>query len=210
MVEIFPPLPGWGCQQVSRLVRTTGQGHRPVVRRADRPGVPSCRMEARLWRCERWTRVTMARPTARRRSRSSRGWNRSASDRGCTSARRGPSGLHHLIWEVVDNSVDEAMAGYCDRIDVTLLADGGCRVVDDGRGIPVDPHPQYKDKSGAPSGAHHAARRRQVRRGRLQGVRRAARRGDQRGSTPCPGAWCSRSTMVASTTRWSSPTAANW
>src|ERR1700732_4942471 len=61
----------------------------------------------------------------------------------------GPSGLHHLVWEGVDNSVDEAMAGYCDRIDVTLLADGGVRVVDDGRGIPVDPHPQYKDKSGA-------------------------------------------------------------
>ncbi len=57
----------------------------------------------------------------------------------------GPSGLHHLVWEVVDNSVDEAMAGYCTRIDVTLLADGGCRVVDDGRGIPVDPHPQYPD-----------------------------------------------------------------
>src|SRR6201981_326866 len=61
----------------------------------------------------------------------------------------GPSGLHHLIWEVVDNSVDEAMAGYCDRIDVTLLADGGGRGVDNGRGIPVDPHPQYPDKSGA-------------------------------------------------------------
>src|SRR5436305_3916868 len=61
----------------------------------------------------------------------------------------GPSGLHHLIWEVVDNSVDEAMAGYCDRIDVTLLADGGCRVVDNGRGIPTDPHPQYKNKSAA-------------------------------------------------------------
>src|SRR3954471_15574783 len=61
----------------------------------------------------------------------------------------GPSGLHHLIWEVVDNSVDEAMAGYCDRIDVTLLADGGCRVVDNGRGIPVEPHPQYKNKSAA-------------------------------------------------------------
>ncbi|HUA95835.1 MAG TPA: DNA topoisomerase (ATP-hydrolyzing) subunit B [Acidimicrobiales bacterium] len=61
----------------------------------------------------------------------------------------GPSGLHHLIWEVVDNSVDEAMAGYCTRIDVTLLADGGCRVVDDGRGIPVDPHPQYPDRSAA-------------------------------------------------------------
>src|SRR6184192_2438347 len=61
----------------------------------------------------------------------------------------GPSGLHHLIWEVVDNSVDEAMAGYCDRIDVTLLADGGCRVIDNGRGIPVDPHPKYKTKSAA-------------------------------------------------------------
>ncbi|MFI5041377.1 MAG: type IIA DNA topoisomerase subunit B [Acidimicrobiales bacterium] len=61
----------------------------------------------------------------------------------------GPSGLHHLVWEVVDNSVDEAMAGYCTRIDVALLADGGVRVDDDGRGIPVDPHPQYEDKSGA-------------------------------------------------------------
>src|SRR5438270_8065529 len=56
----------------------------------------------------------------------------------------GPSGLHHLIWEVVDNSVDEAMAGFCDRIDVTLLADGGCRVSDNGRGIPVDIHPREK------------------------------------------------------------------
>ncbi len=63
----------------------------------------------------------------------------------------GPSGLHHLVWEVVDNSVDEAMAGYCTRIDVTLLADGGCRVVDDGRGIPVDPYPSgpQKGKSAA-------------------------------------------------------------
>ncbi len=61
----------------------------------------------------------------------------------------GPSGLHHLIWEVVDNSVDEAMAGYCTRIDVTLLADGGCRVADDGRGIPVEPHPNYPGRSAA-------------------------------------------------------------
>jgi DNA gyrase/topoisomerase IV subunit B len=53
-------------------------------------------------------------------------------------------GLHHLVWEVVDNSVDEALAGYADRIEVTLLTGGGVRVVDNGRGIPVDLQPQYK------------------------------------------------------------------
>jgi DNA gyrase subunit B len=61
----------------------------------------------------------------------------------------GLNGLHHLVWEVVDNAVDEAMAGEATRIDVTLLPDGGCRVVDDGRGIPVDPHPGSRGKSAA-------------------------------------------------------------
>jgi DNA gyrase subunit B len=56
----------------------------------------------------------------------------------------GERGLHHLIWEVVDNSVDEAMAGYASKVEVTLLDDGGIRVIDDGRGIPVDMHPVEK------------------------------------------------------------------
>ena len=58
----------------------------------------------------------------------------------------GVRGLHHLVWEVVDNSVDEAMAGYADKVEVTLLKDGGVQVVDNGRGIPVEMHP-----SGAPT-----------------------------------------------------------
>ena len=56
----------------------------------------------------------------------------------------GPDGLHHLIWEVIDNSLDEAMAGYAHVIELTLLPDNKVQVSDDGRGIPVDRHPQTK------------------------------------------------------------------
>ena len=59
----------------------------------------------------------------------------------------GPRGLHHLVYEVVDNSVDEALAGYCDEIIVTMTKDGGIRVVDNGRGIPVAQNKQEKKSS---------------------------------------------------------------
>ena len=51
-------------------------------------------------------------------------------------------GLHHLIYEILDNAVDEAMAGFCERVDISLSADGWISVIDNGRGIPIDKHPK--------------------------------------------------------------------
>ena len=82
--------------------------------------------------------------------------------------------LHHLVAEILDNSMDEAVAGYANRIEVKMNADYSVTITDNGRGIPVDPHPKYRHV-GAGSHSDHVALRRQVRRRCLQGFRRFAR-----------------------------------
>ena len=95
----------------------------------------------------------------------------------------GPRGLHHLIWEIVDNAIDEASNGYATEITVALKKDGSCEVTDNGRGIPVDIHPQL-GVSGVEVVYTQTARRRQVQQQELRLFRRPARRGRLGGERP--------------------------
>ena len=126
-----------------------GKGHEVIKRGTLHRGRPRAAARARRRSSERPTLRSDAawppRPTPPKTSRSSKASTRSASARACTSAASAAPGLHHLVWEIVDNSVDEAMNGHADG-DRGHAAQGrsSVTVTDNGRGIPVDNHPKHK------------------------------------------------------------------
>src|ERR1044072_3429212 len=82
--------------------------------------------------------------TAPTKSRAREGWGPARNPPAMYTGSTGAPGLHHLVYEIVDNSIDEALAGYCDQVNVTIHIDNSITVVDNGRGIPVDRHASGK------------------------------------------------------------------